>query len=78
MAQRERYAAPHRNDLADKFAPLSGWSLPATQAPWLIIKNLDQDGRGQRDRYPMTSTTICGQHLDEGAARQRGNGLSGP
>jgi hypothetical protein len=31
MAQRERYAAPHRNDSADKFAPFSRWSLPAAR-----------------------------------------------
>jgi hypothetical protein len=38
MAQRERDAAPHRNDSADKFAPFSRWSLPAAGAPWLIIE----------------------------------------
>jgi hypothetical protein len=27
MAQRERYAAPHRDDWADKPVPFSGWSL---------------------------------------------------
>jgi len=29
MAQRERYAAPHRKNSADKFAPFSRWSLPS-------------------------------------------------
>jgi hypothetical protein len=41
MAQRERYAAPHRNESVDKLAPFSGWSLRAAKAPWLIIENLD-------------------------------------
>jgi hypothetical protein len=40
------------------------------RAPWLIIKNLDQDERGHQDRCRTTSMTICGQHLDEGDARQ--------
>ena len=71
MAQRERYAAPRRNESADKLAPFSRWSLLAAEAPWLIIKNLDHDERGHRDRCPTTSTTICSQQLDEGAARQR-------
>ena len=38
MAQRERYAAPHRNDSADKLAPLSGWSLPAAGCHGLSSK----------------------------------------
>ena len=46
--------------MADKFAPFSGWSLRAAEAPWLIIKNLDQDERGHWDRCPTISTTICG------------------
>jgi len=44
MAQRERYAARPIEGFgvaADKLAPFSGRSLHATQAPWLIIKNLD-------------------------------------
>ena len=78
MAQRERYAAPHRNDSADKLAPFSRWSLPAAGAPWLIIKNLGRDERGHWVRCPTTSTTICGHQFDEGAAQQRRNNLSGP
>jgi hypothetical protein len=61
----------------NKLAPFSGLSLLSREAPWLI-KNLDRDERGHWDRCPTTSTTICGQQFDEGAARQRRNGLSGP
>ena len=70
MAQRERYAAPHRNDSADKLAPLSRWTLPAAGAPWLI-KNLGRDERGHWVRCPTTSTTICGHQFGEGAAPEK-------
>jgi hypothetical protein len=78
MAQRERYAAPYRNDSADKFVPLSRWSLLAAGATWLIIKNPGRDERGHWVRCPTTSTTIRGHQFDEGAARQGKNDLTGP
>jgi hypothetical protein len=50
----------------------------SAEAPWLIIKNLDQDERNARGSYRTISTTIYGQQFDEGAARPRTIGLSGP
>jgi hypothetical protein len=50
----------------------------SAEAPWLIIKNLDQDERGHRDRCPTTSTIICSQQFDERAARQRKIDPGGP
>jgi hypothetical protein len=69
MAQRERYAAPRFNGLgvADKFAPFSGKSLCAAEAPWLIIENLDQNKRDRWGRYQTISTTICAPLFDEQA-----------
>ena len=52
MAQRERTPLLIGSDSADKLAPFSRWSLPAAGAPWLIIKNLDQDERGHWDPLP--------------------------
>ena len=68
MAQRERSAAPDRNDSADKLAPFSGLSSALREAQWLI-KNFDQDKRDRWDHYLMISTTIYAQQFDEGAAR---------
>src|SRR5579871_53784 len=78
MAQRERYAAPHWSESADKLAPFSRRSLRAAGTPWLVIKNLGRDERGHWVRCPTTSTTIYGHQFDEGAAQPRRNNLSGP
>ena len=74
IAQREQDAAPLAKSYdvaAAKLAPFSQWSLRAAEAPWLIIKNLDQGERGRSDRFPTTSTTMCSQPFDERAALPR-------
>jgi hypothetical protein len=63
---------------ANKLAPFSGWSLHATEAPWLIIKNLDRDERSHRGRYTTISTTIYVRLFEEGGGRPRRIGQNGP
>jgi hypothetical protein len=67
----------HQGLAVNKLAPFSGLSLLSREAPWLI-KNLDRDERGHRDRCPMTSTTIYGQQFDEREGPPRGIDPSGP
>jgi hypothetical protein len=67
MAQRERYAVPlvkGHGVAVNKFAPFAGLSLRAAEVPWLI-KDLDRDERGSRDRCPTISTTISGDWPEE-------------
>jgi hypothetical protein len=79
MAQRERYAAHRSNRLGvpDKFAPFSGKSLRAAEAPWLIIENLDQNKRDRWGRCQTISTTICAPLFGEQAGQPRRNDPSG-
>jgi hypothetical protein len=81
MAQHERYALLPLRDTgiaADKFAPFSGKSLRAAEAPWLIIENLDQDERDRWDRGQTISTTICAPQFGEKADQPRRIDPSGP
>jgi hypothetical protein len=81
MAERERYTLlPLRGTASarTKFAPFSGKSLRAAEAPRLIIEDLDQDERDRWDRCQTISTTICAPQFGEKADQPRRIDPSGP
>lgn len=75
MAQRERYAAPRRNDSADKICAVLSMESACHRAPWLIIK-ISTETNAVTGIVPDISTIICGRHTRRKGhpARKDGSG----